>query len=72
MMTYEKELQEALMKVLCEHKPITLFDFGVQIGYMHAIARANVTGRCDDLEDVLAEQTQVYKYLCQKEQSNRG
>ena len=72
MMTYERELQKALMKVFCEHKPKTTFEFGVQIGYMHAIARATITGRCDDLEDALAEQTQVYRYLCQKEQSNRG
>lgn len=64
---YEKELQEALLRVINEHKPTNLFEFGVQLGYMHAIARATVSGRCDELEDKLFEKTQEYRSMARKD-----
>ena len=60
MRSYEQELQKALLKVIEEHHPITKFEFGVQIGYLHAISRATVSGRCTELDDKLFEMMQLY------------
>lgn len=67
MRSYEQELQKALLKVIEEHYPITSFEFGVQIGYLHAICRATVTGRCEELDDKLFELTQEYRCVTRKE-----
>lgn len=56
MMTYEMELQEALVQVIKEHKPISQFEFGVQLGYLHAIARATVTGKSEGLVEEMKMQ----------------
>ena len=50
-MTYERELQEALVQVIRERKPRNRFEFGVQLGYLHAIARATVTGKSEGLTE---------------------
>lgn len=60
MRSYEQELQKALLKVIEEHHPITKFEFGVQIGYLHAISRATVSGCCAELDDKLFEMMQLY------------
>ena len=67
MYEYEKKLQEELLRVIEANKPTNLFDFGVQLGYMHAIARATVSGRCDELEDKLFEKTQEYRSMARKD-----
>lgn len=55
-MTYERELQEALVQVIKEHKPRNQFEFGVQLGYLHAIARATVTGKSEGLAEEMKMQ----------------
>lgn len=75
MRSYEQELQKALLKVIEEHHPITGFEFGVQIGYLHAISRATVSGRCDELDDKLFELMQEYRTVVRAEreaESNGG
>lgn len=74
MRSYEQELQKKLLRVIEEHHPITSFEFGVQIGYLHAISRATVCGRCDELDDKLFELTQEYRSVVRKESEikNRG
>ena len=67
MRSYEQELQKALLKVIEEHHPITGFEFGVQIGYLHAISRATVSGRCAELDDKLLESMQEYRVIVRKE-----
>ena len=61
MRSYEMELQKALLKVIEDHHPITKFEFGVQIGYLHAISRATVSGCCAELDDKIFEMTQQYR-----------
>ena len=63
MRSYEKELQKALLKVIEEHHPITRFEFGVQIGYLHAISRATVSGCCEELDNKIVEMTQEYRHI---------
>lgn len=63
MRSYEYELQKALLKVIEEHHPITRFEFGVQIGYLHAISRATVSGCCAELDDKIVEMTQEYRHI---------
>lgn len=67
MYEYEKRLQEDLLRVFEAHKPVTHFEFGIYLGYMHAIARATVSGRCDELEDKLFEKTQEYRSIARKD-----
>ena len=66
MYEYEKKLQEALLQVIESHKPTNSFDFGIQIGYLHAIARANISGRCPELEDKLFTKMQEYRNAIRK------
>ena len=56
MYEYEKRLQEELMRVIEANKPTNLFDFGVQLGYLHAIARATVTGKSEGLAEEMKMQ----------------
>jgi hypothetical protein len=72
MRSYEQELQKALLKVIEEHHPITKFEFGVQISYLHAIGRATISGRCDELEDKLFVKTQEYRSVVRSESENGG
>lgn len=72
MRSYEQELQKALLKVIEEHHPITRFEFGVQIGYLHAIGRATVSGRCEELDDKIFEMTQQYRSVARKEAESKG
>ena len=67
MRSYEHELQKALLNVIEEHHPITSFEFGVQIGYLHAICRATATGSCGELDDKLFELTQEYRCVTRNE-----
>ena len=67
MRSYEQELQKAVLKVIEEHHPITRFEFGVQIGYLHAISRATVSGCCVELDDKIVEMTQEYRQIMHSE-----
>lgn len=67
MRKYEQDLQKALLKVIDEHRPITKFEFGIQLGYIHAISRATVTGRCEEIDEKLFELTQQYHDVIRSE-----
>ena len=57
------ELQRALLKVIEEHHPITRFEFGVRICYLHAISRATVSGCCEELDKKITELTEEYRHV---------